>query len=75
MATINAKVPELKCDSNGEIEIGQIISTINKIIVLLKQFEECCDHLKTALRVKTLREGNILYMTDDGTEPKNGTEK
>jgi len=73
--TPSINIPELKCDSNGEIKISDIISTINKLIKILKIFEDCCEKLTRALRIKTLREGNTLYITDDGSAPKNGSEK
>jgi len=63
-------IPDIKCDASGEVSVQAILDMINKLIALLKEFEKCCDEVKEALKIKTLREGNTLYITDDGSDPK-----
>jgi len=65
-----AKIDYLVCDGKGEISVSDIIETINKLIDRCKDIEDCCNEMKQRSFIRTLRENNILYITDDGSSPK-----
>jgi len=57
---------------NGEVEVRDILDTINCIIDGCTLIETCCDDMKTYNKIRTYREPgvpNVLYMTDDGSDP------
>ena len=58
--------------SNGEVETALILSTINCLIDSLTALEACCDTVSSKNKIRTYRAPgvpNILYMTDDGSDP------
>ena len=65
-----ANLVDISCNDVGEIDIIDIINKINEIIAECANMKVCCDTLMARSHLLTLREGNTLYITDNGTPPK-----
>ena len=58
--------------SSGQIEVVDIIETINCMAAKCSTVEICCNEVKTKNKIRTYRASgvpHVLYMTDDGSDP------
>ena len=55
--------------SKNETTIKTIYSKINEIIKESGVREDCCNHMLTGDDINTLRVGDFLYLTNDGSKP------
>ena len=63
----------IECGPTNEINVATIIAAINANNESLKELNTEIQAITTILanmsKIKTRRDANILYMTDDGTNP------
>ena len=60
----------LECDASGQIRISDIMDVVNAMNDRLVNLEAVVTNIDVNYaKIKTRRSGNILYMTDDGTNP------
>ena len=60
----------LACDANGEIEVDDILTAINCIVTQCESMEDMCEKYSKGDIIRTYTIGNILYMTNDGSDPR-----
>ena len=59
----------LVCDDQNRIRVSDIIDEINNNIQRLEDVEGDITIINNYAKIKTRRVGNVLYMTDDGSNP------
>jgi hypothetical protein len=65
----NIVIDYLACNGKGEILVMDIITMINKLIGKVRDIEDCCSQMRNKSFIRTYRSDNILYITDDGSDP------
>jgi len=59
----------LTCDGNGEIEVDDIVSAINKLLVDCETITACCEKYSVGDVIRIHKVDNVMYMTNDGSDP------
>ena len=62
-------IDQVVCDANGEVEVADILTNINQLISSCNEASTFCDKYKNADVIRVLKVGNVMYMTNDGSEP------
>ena len=63
----------ISCDSNSQIQVSDILTAVNENNTAIGDVNTAVNNIVSVVnnnaKIKTRRAGNILYMTDNGTNP------
>lgn len=60
---------ELLTCTNGEINVSDIIDAVNELIESCNGVVDCCEKYSQGDVIRTYVVGNVMYMTNDGSDP------
>lgn len=60
---------QVVCDGNGEVLVSDIVDNINQLVAACAEAQACCSALEVGDIIRVHRVDNIMYMTNDGSDP------
>ncbi len=54
---------------DGEVAVDDIIDAINSLLISCEEVSACCEIHSAGDVIRTYVSGNVLYMTNDGSDP------
>lgn len=60
---------QLVCNSNGEVEVEDILAAINELLTKCEEVSECCEIHSVGDVIRIHKDGNQMWMTNDGSDP------
>ena len=59
----------LVCNGDGEVAVDDIITAINSLVGSCETLTTCCEKYSVGDVIRTHVVGNVMYMTNDGSDP------
>lgn len=60
---------KVECDGNGEVLVNDLMVLVNSLVDACNEAKACCDKYSVGDVVRIHRVDNVMYMTNDGSDP------